>query len=117
MTLSRRDASAYYPPHHDRRREVRPTLRPRQRRRDAFTKRYRRTYPRAVAILEKDWERPVTFYDFPERHWKHLRTTNVIESPFAAVRLRTDAAKRFTKVANATALLWRMLMVAERPPP
>jgi transposase-like protein len=50
-----------------------------ERRRDAFTKRYRRTYPRAVAILEKDWERLVTFYDFPEGHWKHLRTTNVIE--------------------------------------
>ena len=38
----------------------------------------------------------------------------MIESPFAAVRLRTDAAKRFKKVDNATALLWRLLMVAER---
>src|SRR6058998_3630793 len=47
------------------------------------------------------------------RHWKHLRTTNVVESPFAAVRLRTDAAKRFKKVANATALIWRLLRVAE----
>jgi len=40
----------------------------------------------------------VTFYDYPEAHWKHLRTTNVIESPFAAVRLRTGAAKRFKRV-------------------
>jgi transposase-like protein len=56
----------------------------------------------------------VTFYALPEGHWKHLRTTNVIESPFAAVRLRTDAAKRFKKVANATALIWRVLIVAER---
>ena len=55
----------------------------------------------------------VTFYDFPEAHWKHLRTTNVVESPFAAVRLRTTAAKRFKKVPNATALIWRVLMVAE----
>lgn len=31
--------------------------------------------------------------------------TNPIESPFAAVRLRTDAAKRFKKVDNATALI------------
>lgn len=83
-------------------------------RRDAFAKTYRRAYPRAVAILTSDWDRLVTFYDFPEGHWKHLRTTNVIESPFAAVRLRTDAAKRFKKVDNATALLWRLLMVAER---
>ena len=47
----------------------------------------------------------VTFYDFPEAHWQHLRTTNVVESPFASVRLRTDAAKRYRKVANATALI------------
>jgi putative transposase len=84
------------------------------RRRAAFAKRYRRSYPKAVAILETNWDRLVTFYAFPEGHWKHLRTTNVIESPFAAVRLRTDAAKRFKKVANATALIWRMLLVAER---
>jgi hypothetical protein len=38
----------------------------------------------------------------------------VVESPFAAVRLRTSAAKRFKKVANATALIWRLLMVAKR---
>jgi hypothetical protein len=56
----------------------------------------------------------VTFYDFPREHWKHLRTTNPVESPFAAVRLRTDAGKRYKKVANATALIWRLLMVAER---
>ena len=55
----------------------------------------------------------VTFYDFPKEHWKHLRTTNVVESPFASVRLRTNAAKRFKKVTNATALIWRTLLVAE----
>ena len=66
-----------------------------------------RTRPQAVAILEKNWDRMVAFYDFPKEHWKHLRTSNVVESPFAAVRLRTDAAKRFKKVANATALIWR----------
>ena len=43
-------------------------------------------------------ERMVAFYDFPEDHWKHLRTTNVVESPFASVRLRTSAAKRFKRV-------------------
>jgi hypothetical protein len=56
----------------------------------------------------------VTFYDFPKEHWKHLRTSNPVESPFAAVRLRTNAGKRYKKVANATALIWRLLMVAER---
>lgn len=38
-------------------------------------------------------ERLVTFYQFPKEHWRHLRTTNVVESPFAAVRLRTTAGK------------------------
>ena len=84
------------------------------RQRDAFAKSYRRTHPRAVEILEKDWERMVAFYDFPKEHWKHLRTTNVVESPFAAVRLRTDAAKRFKKVENGTVMIWRLLMIAEK---
>jgi len=64
--------------------------------------------------LDRDWERMVTFYQFPQAHWKHLRTTNPVESPFAAVRLRTAAAKRFKKVENATAVIWKTLLVAER---
>ena len=51
----------------------------------------------AADTLVRDWERMVTFYQFPKEHWKHLRTTNVAESPFAALRLRTNAAKRFKK--------------------
>ncbi|OFZ71211.1 MAG: hypothetical protein A2451_09275, partial [Bdellovibrionales bacterium RIFOXYC2_FULL_39_8] len=64
--------------------------------------------------LVRDWDRMVTFYQFPKEHWKHLRTTNVVESPFAALRLRTDAAKRYKKVENATLVIWKMLMLAER---
>ena len=82
--------------------------------REAFKKRYGPWYPKAVATLEEDWERMVMFYDFPEEHWKHLRTTNVVESPFASVRLRTSAAKRFKKVESATALIWKLLTVAEK---
>lgn len=54
----------------------------------------------------------LTFYQLSKEHWVHLRTSNPIESPFAALRLRTDAAKRFKKVENATAVLWKMLLVA-----
>ena len=71
-------------------------------------------YDRAATALEQDWEQMVTFYRFPKEHWKHLRTTNPVESPFAALRLRTDAAKRFKKVANATAVTWKMLLIAEQ---
>ncbi|MGH8625818.1 MAG: transposase [Gammaproteobacteria bacterium] len=67
----------------------------------------------AAELLDHDWERMVTFYRYPKEHWRHLRTTNPIESPFAAVRLRTDAAKRFKKVDNATALIWKIMRVAE----
>jgi transposase-like protein len=66
-----------------------------------------------VEALERDWERMVTFYGFPREHWKHLRTTNVVESPCAAVRLRTDAAKRYKRVVSATAVIWQILMVAQ----
>ena len=64
--------------------------------------------------LDRDWERMVTFYQFPREHWKHLRTSNPVESPFAAVRLRTAAAKRFKKVENATAVIWKTLLIAEK---
>jgi transposase-like protein len=84
-----------------------------QRLRDGFARRYRADHPEAVAILAADWEALTTFYDFPEEHWKHIRTTNVVESPFAALRLRTGAAKRFKKVTNATMLIWRVLRVGE----
>lgn len=56
----------------------------------------------------------LTYYDFPHEHWRHLRTSNVIESPFAAVRLRTSAAKRFKRVDHAVALIWKLMGVAER---
>lgn len=81
--------------------------------RDQFVKRYRQLAPKAVERLRHDWERLVTFYRFPREHWRHLRTTNVVESPFAAVRLRTTAAKRFKKVDSATAMIWKVLQVAE----
>jgi transposase-like protein len=71
-------------------------------------------YTAAAQVLDQDWERMVTFYRFPKDHWIHLRTTNVVESPFAALRLRTDAAKRFKKVENATAVIFKMLLVAEK---
>ena len=71
-------------------------------------------YERAAELIEENWEQMVSFYRFPRAHWRHLRTSNVVESPFAALRLRTDAAKRVKKVANATAVVWKMLLLAER---
>jgi putative transposase len=78
-----------------------------------FTSCYRKLAPKAVERLTDDWERLVSFYQFPREHWPHLRTSNVVEAPFATVRLRTTAAKRFKKVENATAVIWKILQVAE----
>jgi putative transposase len=84
-------------------------------RRDNFVRWCRKEgYVRAAETLEDDWERMVTFYQFPKEHWKHLRTTNPVESPFAALRLRTNAAKRFKKVSNATVVIWKMLLIGEQ---
>ena len=70
-------------------------------------------YDDAAALIDEDWDRMTAFYAFPTQHWTHLRTTNPVESPFAALRLRTDAAKRFKKVENATAVIWKILLIAQ----
>ncbi|MBS0180934.1 MAG: transposase [Nitrospira sp.] len=64
--------------------------------------------------LLRDWDRMVTFYTFPHEHWIHLRTTNIVESPFSSVRLRTDVARRYKCVEGAKAIIWKMLRVAEK---
>jgi transposase-like protein len=85
-----------------------------ERRRDEFLLRFKKTDPRACASLTRDWDRLVSFFDYPREHWIHLRTTNIVESPFDAVRLRTNAARRFKKTENAEVLIWKLLKVAEK---
>ncbi len=63
----------------------------------------------AAATVMRDWDDFVTFYDFPQEHWVHLRTTNAIESVFAGVRLRTDVAKRMGKRENALYLVFKIV--------
>lgn len=65
---------------------------------------------RAPACLEDDLNRCLTFYQFAEAHWSHLRTTNVIESLFTSVRLRTNAAKRFKKTKSGVYLVYGVLL-------
>src|SRR6266403_465868 len=69
--------------------------------------------PKAIKTVVETWDRLTTYYDFPREHWKHLRTSNVVESPFSRVRLRTAASRRFKSQVNATCLIWNTLMVAE----
>jgi transposase-like protein len=69
--------------------------------------------PKTIKTVVENWERLTTYYDYPREHWKHLRTSNVVESPFSRVRLRTAASRRFKSQLNATCLIWKTLMIAE----
>jgi transposase-like protein len=60
---------------------------------ELFVAAFQAKYPKATECLLKDREVLLTFYDFPAEHWRHLRTTNPIESTFASVRLRTVKTK------------------------
>lgn len=68
----------------------------------------------AARRLDKEWERLVTVYGFSTEHWTLLRTTDVVECPFATMRLRTAGAKGFKAVDNATAVIGQTRLLAER---
>ena len=68
---------------------------------DFFLEAYGPKYDKAVACLAKDRDMPLlTFYDFPAEHWKHIRTTNPIESIVATVRLRTTKTNMAASAAR-----------------
>jgi transposase-like protein len=70
-------------------------------------------YERGVECLIKDRDAPLVFYDFPAEHWKHLRTTNVIESSFATVRHRTVRSKGCLSNKTALAMIFKLAEAAE----
>jgi putative transposase len=84
-----------------------------ERRRDGFVRTYQRTEGKAVDTRLRDWDRRVTFYSFPQEHWRHLRTTNIVESPFASVRLRTAIIWKMRRIAETS---WRKLNAPELLP-
>lgn len=63
----------------------------------------------AADTLMRDWDDFVRFYQFPQEHWIHLRTSNPIESIFSGVRLRTDAAKRLRQREAALYLVFKIV--------
>ena len=71
-------------------------------------------YPKATDCLEKDREVLLTFYDFPAEHWKHIRTTNPIESTFATVRLRTAKVKSCFTSRTVVAMAFQLCRCAEK---
>jgi putative transposase len=81
---------------------------------DLFIAKYGAKYDKAVTCLAKDRETLLAFYDFPAEHWKHVRTTNPIESTFATVRLRTDKTKGCLSRQTALAMVFKLAKSAER---
>ena len=81
---------------------------------DAFIETYGIKYEKAVECLTKDREALLAFYDFPAEHWKHLRTTNPIESTFATVRHRTVRSRGCLSNKTALAMIFKLTQAAEK---
>ena len=81
---------------------------------DFFIEAYGVKYHKAVESLVKDRDRLLAFYDFPAEHWKHIRTTNPIESTFATVRQRTVKTKGCLSRKTALAMTFKLILSARR---
>lgn len=78
-----------------------------------FAETYGREYPRAVECLLKDQDALLTYFAYPKQHWVSLKTTNPIESIFATVKLRTNAARRIKSPRSALYLLFQLILRAQ----
>ena len=81
---------------------------------DVFIEIWGVKYDKAVECLIKDRDALLAFYDFPAEHWKHLRTTNPIESSFATVRHRTVRSKGCLSNKTALAMIFKLAQAAEK---
>jgi putative transposase len=81
---------------------------------DRFVSSYQDKYPKAVETLRKDHDELLAFYDFPAKHWAHIRTTNPIESSFATVRHRTRKTKNCLSRKTGLAMVYKLAMSAQK---
>ena len=81
---------------------------------ESFVETFEDKYPKAVDCLCKDKDELLAFYDFPAEHWRHIRTTNPIESSFATVRLRTYRQKGPGSAKAGIAMAFRLMLCAEK---
>jgi len=79
-----------------------------------FVKTYEAKYPKAAQCLEKDRDALLTFYDFPAEHWRHIRTTNPIESTFATVRLRTNKVRGCFSTNTVITMAFKLCQCAQK---
>ena len=79
----------------------------------AFADEFGVKWPKAVTKIVDDQDALLAFYDYPAEHWKHLRTTNPIESTFAPVRARTDLTKGPGSRDAGLAMVFKLIEAAE----
>ena len=81
---------------------------------DVFIEEFDAKYPKAVDSLRNHRQELITFYNYPAEHWCHLRSTNIIESPFATVRLRTNKTKGCGSVMATMTMVFKLLQSAQK---
>ena len=81
---------------------------------DRFVHLYEAKYPKAVDCLVKSKDESLAFYDFPAAHWRHIRSTNAIESAFATVRLRTSKTKGMASRITTLTMVFKLAQAAEK---
>ena len=79
-----------------------------------FLKTYQAKYPEATECLAKDRDVLLAFYDFPAEHWKHIRSSNPIESTFSTVRLRTKKTRGAVSKTTVTPLVFKLVQSAQK---
>lgn len=79
-----------------------------------FEEVYGAKYPKAVTSLRRDQDALLTFYDFPAEHWKHIQTSNPIESSFATVRLRQRITKGPGSRKRGIVMAFKLLRMAQQ---
>ena len=79
-----------------------------------FLKTYQAKYPEAAECLAKDRDVLLAFYDFPAEHWKHIRSSNPIESTFSTVRLRTKQTRGALSKTTVTPLVFKLVQSAQK---
>ena len=81
---------------------------------DVFIETYGAKYPKAAECLEKDRDVLLNFYSYPAEHWKHIRTSNPIESTFATVRLRTKKVRNCFSSQTVVTMAFQLCRCAEK---
>jgi transposase-like protein len=81
---------------------------------DIFIEEFDAKYPKAVDCMRDHRQELLEFYNYPAEHWCHLRTTNIVESPFATVRLRTAKTKGCGSVMATLTMVFKLLQSAEK---